>query len=112
MDIYHLFDEKIDDKPLVLVHASVPINVLKECPIKIKDNNINTEYVVWARENDPYIPFKCRIGSDNYFTIVGHTPNNNKYGYKILEQKDFELNSLIYEEALILDHRNYFQYFR
>ena len=37
--------------------------------------------------------------------------NNNKYGYKILEQKDFELNSLIYEEALKLDHRNFCQYY-
>lgn len=82
LDIYHLFNEKIGGKPIVLVHASVPLNVLKECPIKIKDNNINTEYVVWARKNDPYIPFKCRIGNDNYFTIIGHTPNNNKRGYE------------------------------
>ena len=37
--------------------------------------------------------------------------NNNKYGYKILAQKDFELNSLIYEEALKLDHRNFCQYY-
>ena len=36
---------------------------------------------------------------------------DKKYNNKIFELKDFELNSLIYEEALILDHRNYFQYY-
>ena len=36
---------------------------------------------------------------------------NNKNDYKIFEQKDFELNSLDYEEALKLDHRNYCQYY-
>ena len=30
---------------------------------------------------------------------------------KILEIKDFEINSLEYEEAIILDKRNYFQYY-
>ena len=29
----------------------------------------------------------------------------------ILELKDFEINSLDYEEAIILDKRNYFQYY-
>ena len=36
--------------------------------------------------------------------------NNNKYN-DILEKKDFEMNSLNYDEALKLDHRNYFQYY-
>ena len=36
---------------------------------------------------------------------------DKKYNNKIFELKEFELNSLIYEEALILDHRNYFQYY-
>ena len=36
---------------------------------------------------------------------------NNKYDYSNFELKDFELNSLIYEEALKLDHRKYCQYY-
>ena len=36
---------------------------------------------------------------------------NNLYINKILEKKEFELNSLIYEEAFRLDHRGYFGYY-
>ena len=36
---------------------------------------------------------------------------NDKFIKELIEQKDFELNSLDYEEALKLDHRNYFQYY-
>ena len=36
--------------------------------------------------------------------------NNNKYK-DILEKKDFEINSLEYDEALKLDHRNFFKYY-
>ena len=36
---------------------------------------------------------------------------NSKYTKELLERKDFEINSLDYEEALIFDKRNYFQYY-
>ena len=39
------------------------------------------EYYVWAREDDSLFPFKCRIGNNAYFSIVGHTPNNKRFGY-------------------------------
>ena len=35
---------------------------------------------------------------------------NNKYN-DILEKKDFELNSLDYQEAIKLDNRNYIEYY-
>ena len=35
----------------------------------------------------------------------------NNYIKVLIEQKDFELNSLEYEEAIKLDHRNYFDYY-
>ena len=40
----------------------------------------------------------------------GIIKNNNLYK-KVLELKDFEINSLEYEEALLLDKRSYFKYY-
>ena len=36
---------------------------------------------------------------------------NNKYTKELMEKKDFELNSLDYEEAIKLDKRNYCEYY-
>lgn len=79
LKIYHKFNEKIENKSIVLVHAACPIEVEDKCHLKINDES-NIEYMVWARENDQFLPFKCRIGNKNYFSIVGHSPNNNMYG--------------------------------
>lgn len=89
LDIYYKFDEKINDKNIVLVHAASPLNIKDDCNLKIKSNEIKIFYNVWAREEDPYIPFRCIIGNKNYFTIVGHTPNNNKYGYEYHERGNY-----------------------
>ena len=43
---------------------------------------------------------------NNEIITVGNTSNFN-----ILKNKDFELNSLDYEEALQIDHRNYCEYY-
>ena len=40
----------------------------------------------------------------------GIIKNNNLYK-KVLELKDFEINSLEYKEALLLDKRSYFKYY-
>ena len=82
LDIYHKFEEKINNKPILLVHAAAPMFVKDACDLKIKSSEIKIFYNVWAREDDPYMPFRCRIGNKDYFTIVGHTPNNSKYGYQ------------------------------
>ena len=86
---YHKFDEMIRSKPIVLVHAASPLIVKDECNTLVKDLNIVTSYYVWAREDDPDLPFRCRIGNKDYFTIVGHTPNNNKYGYVYHDKGNF-----------------------
>ena len=80
LNIYHKFEEKINNKNIVLVHAACPKIVNDICDLKIKDNNIH--YYVWARENDGILPFKRRIGNKDYFTIIGHTPNNYAFGYE------------------------------
>ena len=81
LDIYYKFNNLIDNKNIVLVHAACPIDVKDICNLKIKDNNNLIEYLVWTRKEDPFIPFRCNIGNKKYFSIVGHTPNNNKFGY-------------------------------
>ena len=81
LNIYHKFEEKIDGKRIVLVHASSSTKIEDKCNLKIKDNNLQTFFHVWSREDDPKLPFRCKIGNKDYFTIVGHTPNNNKFGY-------------------------------
>ena len=81
LKIYHKFNEKCNGKNILLVHASSPIKIKDECDIKISDLNPFNAYYVWARADDPYIPFRCRIGNKDYFSIVGHTPNNKRYGY-------------------------------
>ena len=80
LKIYQKFPETIDYQNIVLVHAACPIFVKDECDIRLKDNNETTYYAVWTREHDPDIPFRCRIGHSEYFSIVGHTPNDKKYG--------------------------------
>ena len=81
LELYHKFNEKINNKNIVLVHASSPVDAKDNCHLKIKDDEANINYLLWTRINDPSIPFRCRIGYKDYFTIAGHTPNNSKYGY-------------------------------
>ena len=89
LNIYHKFPEIINNKNIVLVHAACPLKVQDECDLKIKDRFIS--YYVWAREDGIILPFKCRIGHKDYFTIVGHTPNNYAFGY-YLDEDDNYLN--------------------
>ena len=81
LKIYHKFEEKYDEKNIVLVHARCPLKVKDKCDLRIKDNNFQTFLYVWTRKEEQLIPFISRIGNKNYFTIIGHTPNNNKYGF-------------------------------
>lgn len=79
LNIYHKFEEKINGKNIVLVHAACPHIIKDECDLKIKDS-ISSYYYVWARE-DGLSPVKLRIGNKRYFTIIGHTPNDYAFGY-------------------------------
>lgn len=89
LPLYYKFKEKIDGKNIVLVHAACPSVIKDNCDLKIKDDNDLAYICTWTRENDPYIPFRCKIGSPNYFSIVGHTPNDNKYGYFYDEDENY-----------------------
>ena len=80
LKIYHKFDEKINGKNIVVVHAACPTTVKDKCDIKLKDNNEDVYFALLSRSIPSYFPFRCKIGNPNYFTIVGHTPNYNEYG--------------------------------
>ena len=85
LKIYHKFKEKINDKPIILVHAAVPNGATINRNMRIKDDDNETFYAVWTREY-PFSrlftkPIKNRIGHENYFTIIGHTPVENPLGY-------------------------------
>ena len=51
--------------------------------------------------------FEQKMGNNSLELIV----DNKILNENVLELKDFEINSLDYEEALIIDKRNYFQYY-
>ena len=88
LKIYHKFNEKIKDKNIVLVHASCPMDIKDECDLTLKQGD-DIFYYVWAREDDPFIPFRCRIGHKDYFTIVGHTPNISDYGFEYHKKENY-----------------------
>ncbi len=97
LKIYHMFEEKIGNKPIVLVHAACIDNMKNVRDMMIKDNNSQTSYAVWTREHNIYDyfwytiinPNQEKIGHREYFTIVGHTPVNNKYGFEYHENQNY-----------------------
>lgn len=78
LNIYHKFDEVINNKQIILVHAASPRIVNDICDLKVK--NLRSRHCLWAREGE-LLPIIGKIGNKNYFTIIGHTPNNYSFGY-------------------------------
>ena len=97
LKIYHKFKEKILNKPIILVHAAIPKGAINNKDMKIKDNNSETFYAVWTREHSiTYLlgcefvdPHEERIGYEDYFTIIGHTPTDNKYGFEYHKKQNY-----------------------
>ena len=86
--------------------------------IKNKDDKTNKKYLKKINKIKSQ-QFQNQItlsNADNSNNIINPKktifPGKNKsYFNFILNKKDFELNSLDYEEAIQLDNRNYFQYY-
>ena len=89
LKIYHKFKEKINKKNIVLVHAACPKIIKNKCNISIKKDNNLVYNSVWTREFDLFSPYKVPVGNDKYFTIIGHTPNNDSYGYIYYPQGNY-----------------------
>ncbi len=90
LKIYEKFEEKINDKNILLVHASFPFKVNDICNFKVKDKDIRVLYSLWARR-DMFHPFKLNLENKKYFSILGHTPNDSKYGF-VYDKKNNYLN--------------------
>lgn len=82
LKLYHKFNEKLNGKPIVLVHAKCPKEVKDECDLILKDNSFEVSYYVWTRKYDEWGRFMNTLGNEKYFTIIGHTPVNNEKGYE------------------------------
>lgn len=89
LKLYQKFEEKQKNKPIVLVHAMCPLKVKDECDIKLGDNNPNIDSIVWTREHDIYIPFRCRVGDEKYFTVIGHTAVKNSCGFEYFNSQNY-----------------------
>ena len=97
LKIYHKFEEKIVGKEIILVHAACPNDIKDECDMFIKDNNQDVFNALWSRENNilyffgyPIVdPSENKIGDDKYFTIIGHTPVNSKYGFEYKAKQNY-----------------------
>ena len=92
LKIYHVFDEKIQGRPMVLVHAQTPEGVKTGADMRIADQTIDVEKALWTRKKQAYsglfgfvppMKEKNRIGLDGYFSIVGHTPVESPNGFEI-----------------------------
>ena len=87
LKILHVFDEKINGKPILLVHGQAPLDVLRVSSMKIRDDNTDVFDAVWNREiavGALGLPDgrTNRVGNPDYFTIVGH--------YSVSDPKGFE----------------------
>lgn len=99
LKIYHVFDETIENRKILLVHAQAPKQAKNFENMQIKDNNIAVEKAVWTRREDTdlftygvkSIMDLNRIGLDPYFTIIGHTPVSNEDGFEY-NKKEHYLN--------------------
>ena len=97
LKIYHVFDETVEDKPMILVHTQAPWEVLEGKELRIKDNNLSVLKALWmskdGRNSSLFgigrIPDHNRVGLENHFTIIGHTPVAHENGFKINEKESY-----------------------
>ena len=73
---------------------------------KKQKKKVIQKLITQSNSNKSYQIFKIKEINDIKLTKV-----NNKSNKKALELKDFEINSLNYEEALFMDKRGYFEYY-
>lgn len=99
LKVYHEFDEKINNKKLLLVHAKAPEEIKKVCDLTISDNDSRVYKAVWTRKEKRIntifgqgdIIGYNKIGKEGYFTIIGHTPVKENEGF-ILDKEENTLN--------------------
>ena len=90
LDVYHIFDEKVNDKRILLVHACALKSMEDNVDLKLGDGSTKTEVALNTRKDSFLV--RGKVGNDKFFTIIGHTPlDNEKYGY-LYDPEDNTLN--------------------
>ena len=97
LKIYHKFEERINNKRIVLTHAACLDDIEDTCDIRIRNDNDFISYAVSTKKYNirnisgfSYIdPYKNMIGHPSYFTIIGHTPNNNPLGFDYYQDGNY-----------------------
>ncbi len=87
--LYEELEERLQGKRIALVHAECPYDVEKNKNKRLKDIDDISYFYLWAREEDPNLPFRCRIGHKDYFSIVGHTPNCQPSGFQYNKRENY-----------------------
>ena len=92
LNVIHVFDEKVLDKPILLVHGQAPLDVSRIQSMKIKDDNIDVFHCVWKREVEYGlfgVPIgKNRVGNPEFFTIVGHHAVSDPSGFHYYQENN------------------------
>ena len=87
LKICHKFDEKINGKNIILVHSACPENVEDVLDLRVKDEDQLVEHCLWTRIKHTFS--KHKVGSKDYFTIIGHTPVEDKVGFYYHRNDDY-----------------------
>ena len=80
LDVYHIFDEAINDKRILLTHACAVTAMVNNLPLKINDDKTATDVAVKATRKERL--GNRGVGNENFFTIRGHEPVYNECGYE------------------------------
>lgn len=92
LPIYHRFEETINSKRIVLANAACPFVATAKCNIFVKDINSGDKQLVseiMKCTNTKHFTQYDHIGNRNYFSIVGHNPNNDPKGYEYNPDGDY-----------------------
>ena len=105
LKLYKKFKETICNKNIVLVHSKCPLEVLDECDITIEKDDYRVHDIVWTRKGY-FFSENDTVGNEDYFTIIGHTPIDNKYGYQYFEDENY-INIDGGNSAYVLGYEDY-----
>jgi hypothetical protein len=102
--------KKRKDKIINQENTNISINAKSFTKMKIKENN-----KIITKKEKKIVSYSSKILKGNNVIknkkIVMSIPSFNKKYYKFLNFNDFELNTLEYKEALIIDKRSYWKYY-
>lgn len=90
LDVYHIFDEKVNDKRILLVHACALKSMEDNVYLKLGDGTTKTEVALNTRKDSFLV--RGRVGNPNFFTIIGHTPLDNEPTGYLYDPEDNTLN--------------------